>query len=322
MALVSLGSRTPGSRWQAALAGALWGLAALVRPVVLILPGLVAALPLSRQGHTWRSSLRLASGLALGMALVVGPYMLRNLAVSGRFIPVSAQAGFALWASSAAKPAPGEAYVAWVRLWREEGMPIYQRVTGSSHYSITELTAEAPRIDEEFRRVAMANIRRDPRTYVFNVANNLRRFHLDTSEWWWRRFLWENNGRAGEGDKAAPLPPRAERAILVADGFLAAVSLAGLAGLALGLARRDPWAAPLAAVYAALCLGNAVSFTISRYTYARLPVLILSLGFLLRVPRGSPVAPSTTPRRFAQGLIGALLALALWATFALLLARA
>jgi hypothetical protein len=133
--------------------------AVAVGPVEEHLAPVVAAL---RRPRSWRTDLRVAGALALGMASIVGPYTLRNLALTGRLVPVCAQGGFALWGSSVAKPAPGEPYVTWVRIWREQGMPIFARVTGSSEYSIERLTQHALPLDEAFSRAAMANIRRDP----------------------------------------------------------------------------------------------------------------------------------------------------------------
>ena len=90
-------------------------------------------------------------------------------------------------------------------------MPIYTRVTGQTEYSLPVFTANAPRLNAEFGRVAGENIRRDPMIYVSNVTNNLWRFPLDASGWWWRRCPGQP-GRPLEWTKPAPPTPRARRA--------------------------------------------------------------------------------------------------------------
>lgn len=300
---------------RALLAGALWGLAALVRPVVLVLPAFVLGALLLRQG-LW-AGLRRAGWFALGMGLVVGPYTLRNFVLTGRLVPVCAQAGQALWGSTVAKPPPGQPYVSWVQIWDEQGMQIYTEVTGSRAFSIAQATAQAQRLDQEFARRALSNIERDPGIYLYNVANNLWRFPLDSSGWWWRYFLWVNAGRPAQG--YSPEPASRSWGTL-ASGLGVGLSIAGLAGMLVGLRSRDPWALPTLIVYSALWIGHAVTFTIARYSYARLPLLILALGMLLRAPAPAASAPSIRSR-LATALASTLVVVALASTLGLILAR-
>jgi hypothetical protein len=116
------------------------------------------------------------------------------------------------------------------------------------------------------------------------------------------------------------LPTRADLVwISVANVFVVSLSLAGLAGLVLGLVRSDPWAEPVAAVFAVLWAGNSLTFSLSRYTYCKLPLLILGLGMLLRGlgPAASSASPALARRSMA--LAGALLALGLGASLGLIL---
>lgn len=303
--------RDPVPRPRSALvAGLVFGLAALVRPVALAVPSSVAAL--EWLGGRWTAGWRLLAWLSLGMLAVVGPYLLRNHSVSGRFVPVSAQAGFNLWASSIGQRGADDSFVSWRSVWEGEGMRIYSRVTGEKDYSLTVLTANAVRLNDEFGREAIRNIRADPWTYAANVANNLWRFPLDTTAWWWRRFGWENAGHPMNGAVAADPTPRARRAAAVAGASMFAQSLVGVLGLLVGLRCRDPWARPILAVLAALWIGNSVLLLLSRYTYAKLPLLVLSTGMLFRAPPG---AMTVFLRR---GVVAAILVLALAATFTML----
>ena len=123
LALVAASAGATPTAARALFAGLVWGLAALVRPVALALPCFVAA-------HAWfggfgarRTGGRLVAWFSLGMLVVVAPWVLRNYATTRRFVPVSAQAGFALWASSVARPGPGDPYVSWVPHGRSRACP-------------------------------------------------------------------------------------------------------------------------------------------------------------------------------------------------------
>ena len=78
--------------------GMLWGLAALARPPALLLPWLIVAWAMVPLGLTvqprdrWRQVL----AVAIGFALVVGPWTIRNATVFHSFIPVTTGAGRAL----------------------------------------------------------------------------------------------------------------------------------------------------------------------------------------------------------------------------------
>ncbi len=82
-----------GRNW--ALAGGLAGLACLARPNFLLATAVLAALlPLSAaEGAArpaWRRGLRQAAGFALAVLLVIAPVTLRNWAVSGQLVLISA----------------------------------------------------------------------------------------------------------------------------------------------------------------------------------------------------------------------------------------
>lgn len=78
--------------------GMLWGLAALTRPTALPLPLLVALWAWGPLGLTvsGRDRIRQIALLGLGVALVVGPWTIRNAIVMHAFVPVTTGAGRAL----------------------------------------------------------------------------------------------------------------------------------------------------------------------------------------------------------------------------------
>ncbi len=79
-------------------AGMLWGVATLARPPALLMPAIIAAWGWGPLGLTVRAGdrLRQLAFLALGCALVVGPWTLRNAVVLHAFVPVTTAGGRAL----------------------------------------------------------------------------------------------------------------------------------------------------------------------------------------------------------------------------------
>jgi 4-amino-4-deoxy-L-arabinose transferase-like glycosyltransferase len=75
--------------------GVLWGVAALTRPTALPLPALIAAWAWVPLGLTvaGRERLRQVALIALGTALVVGPWTLRNALALHAFVPVTTGGG-------------------------------------------------------------------------------------------------------------------------------------------------------------------------------------------------------------------------------------
>ncbi len=87
-----------------AACGVLWGAITLMRPVTLPLPAVVVAL-LWLRGERGRRLAERGCAFALGCALVVAPWTVRNYELRGRFVPVNAQGWTVLWAATE-KPMP------------------------------------------------------------------------------------------------------------------------------------------------------------------------------------------------------------------------
>ena len=106
------------SRSATVAAGLLWGLAALTRETVLFfLP--LAALWLAAGEKSGR---RRAGAFLLAAAAVIAPWTLRNLAVTGAFVPVATRGSFNLWLANTERPWD-EVYAAQQTV---EGGPIAQ----------------------------------------------------------------------------------------------------------------------------------------------------------------------------------------------------
>ena len=82
---------------RAGIAGFLWGLAALVRPNVLLLVPCFGLWLLWRRRPAWRAGLPAALFLCGGCLLPILPLTLRNRIVGGDWVLISSQAGVNLW---------------------------------------------------------------------------------------------------------------------------------------------------------------------------------------------------------------------------------
>jgi len=84
--------------------GLTWGLASLTKPVVLLYPGVFAALwllSLRRRGalsgpSSWRAPLTFLAASLAAMALTISPWTIRNYFVTGHFVPITTGASDAV----------------------------------------------------------------------------------------------------------------------------------------------------------------------------------------------------------------------------------
>lgn len=298
-----------GSPLNPLLAGVLWGVATLVRPVSLILPPFVFLLARLRRGGAWRSATGFTVLFMLGMAATILPYTVRNYRITGRLILVNAQGWSTLWGSTVRKVQPHEDFLSWGTIWRDHGLIIYRRVTGDSKYDLATFSAHALELEDAFKREALGSFERRPSVYVHNVAANLWRFSRDPAAKWPRDFAVQNG-----------LP--AAQSLSVIKAYSLGLLLVALPGVILGLFRRDASAWTIFLVFSALATAHAITFMTGRYTYVKLPLLSMASAITLAaIEDRSIVLPGTRIRlRLASMLVVTTLLCSASAT-ALLLAR-
>lgn len=91
-AILLLYTQRSGTLWPRLGAGVLLGFAALVQPSLLLFPSVLLCYELLRQ-RPWRYALASLAVLALGMALVITPWSVRNHKVFGEFLLISSNGG-------------------------------------------------------------------------------------------------------------------------------------------------------------------------------------------------------------------------------------
>jgi hypothetical protein len=256
--------RSRSSAPASAGVGILWGLTSLVKPVALIVPVFVVPLMLFRLPR--RTAIKSIALIAVGMILVVGPYVGRNTLIAGQPF-VTAQGGYAFWGTSIEKMDPHQPFLVWQPIWWKYGMPIFTKVTGSEQYSERLINAFAVPLNAEFSKEARQNILAAPGIYLYNVFRNFVSFNLDTMAFW-NKYIIAHNKRLVEW---------------LSEFWIIALMGLAAAGVIWGCLVRDDDAMTVAAIYLAIVAAHSISFATELYTVAKLPLILL--GFALLVLR-------------------------------------
>jgi len=138
----SLSQRGRRALWLAAAAGLVLGAAVLVRPATSI------ALLLGGAWLIWRRRPALLAAAALGAALVIGPWSVRNIDHYGRFVLVATEGGVTFWTGNNAL-AMGEGDLA-----ANPGMKAAKQSLMAAHPGLTEESMEPVYYREAFRWMA------------------------------------------------------------------------------------------------------------------------------------------------------------------------
>jgi 4-amino-4-deoxy-L-arabinose transferase-like glycosyltransferase len=273
-------------RWGSAVAaGVCWGLATLVRPTTLLLPGFVLVALLLR----YRGSRRfgaLGCGMAFGAALLltIAPWTARNHAVSGRLVPVNAQGWAAIWGSTVKPTGIHPNHYNWYQLGREM-TAVFSRVTGQPRYDYFYYLEFNLPLEDAYRQEALANIRRAPSVYLQNVGASFVSFNFCMNSVLLNAFRrlqltegradprWFERGSGHELDVGG-----------LAGAFTAYTAiLTVLAVLGAWSAWRRRFLPALApgVVYACLSLAHSIVYVDLLYYYQRVPFLFVFGSYLV-----------------------------------------
>jgi hypothetical protein len=274
------------------LAGIAWGLSNLVRPLTLLLPALVlVSLLLGRRASGFRA-LKHALALALGMALVLGPWTLRNYRVSGRLMPVSDNLWMTLWGQTYKPLGVHPDHYTWFELYFDH-LPLFASVTGRLAWDYKAHTRHAGALEEAFRRAALRNLREQPLVYAQNLAASLWSYsaHINTvglklfqqaqhqPRTWRPPQEWFRVGHPQDFETSLLAPAFAWL-------FRLLTLLAALGG-ALALRRRDDALLAAGIAFVAMLLSHGLVYMHLMYYYSKLP-LVIAAAFYGLDALGSP----------------------------------
>jgi hypothetical protein len=292
----------PYRRRSMALAGVVWGLATLVRPVSLLLPPFVFVLLLLRRP---RRRVRAAGAatlfFCLGMIATIAPWTARNWAVSHRFVPVNLQGWANVWGATLRPlPVQPDSY-RWFAIGPDL-LRVQRQVTGRPQYDLLTYVRFNAELERAYRDEALANLRRRPQVYLGNVARSLGSLLLDTNTVFLRvfRYVQTSDERVVQSWFEAGRAPRfgsegLARAFAVLTGVL---GLLAAVGVVVGLRSREGPLLTATLVAACFLVAHAIAHMEFTYLYVKLPFLCV-LGF---VPLGRLRArPGEGPARLAWG---------------------
>jgi hypothetical protein len=292
-------------------AGVLWGLAALVRPTALMMPPFVALAAFLRLRGV--PALKATLLTLFGMSLAIAPWTGRNWQLTGRLIPVNAQAWTVLWATTAMEVGSPPDRYKWYPIAKEHFLPIYARVTGEPVYTYPTFVRNILPLEAAFREEALRNLRARPEVYLRNAWHSGLSYALDVNAIFLTVFerIQHTGGEVDPGwvtlghPEALPLSASA-RAF---NGLVWALTGLAAFGVVVAWRRRD--LSLVEPVLAILCLGlgHALVYMDLLYYYSKLPFLIF-LAFYGVEAIGSRRAALADALSFA--LLGTGLALSAW----------
>jgi hypothetical protein len=293
LGLLSLRGSSLSSAPDTLGAGLLWGLTSLVKPVALLIPFFIAPLMLMRR--PLRPAIRSIVLIGVGMALIIGPYVVRNTVVTGQPF-VTAQGGVVFWGSSVEKMGTSESFLEWQPIWWKYGMPIFSKVTGSAEYSNAAQNTYALQLNAEFWKQAKQNILSAPGIYLHNVARNFVSFNLDTMEFW-NKFFVAHNKRLVE---------------VLSEVWMISLMVLSAVGVIWGCIKNEDDAMTVLAVYACIVVAHSISFATELYTISKFPLIALGFALLIKrlesMPRYGTLARATACSMAGLGLIISVLA--------------
>lgn len=266
--------------WYAVLAGAVVGVAILIRSPLTLFPLVMSVLFFvrRRERNAW---LARAAGYVLAVCVVLVPWGVRNHVVMGSFLIAPTSGSQALWGGTGV--ADGYSLGTWTypvdsverNLYNHPRIP---KLSEKTYQKITALQAKAGRMsevdrDKYLRKEAIKEIRSNPGRYAFLAVKKVFRLWLN---------LW-NDWPASSAS--------------VAVGILNSVFL--LLGL-LGYRRSNlsmEFRVSALATCVYVTVVSALTFAVVRYSYPVMPlVLILAIGYVDWFIRGRALEQASRPQ--------------------------
>ncbi|MHC4791869.1 MAG: ArnT family glycosyltransferase [Planctomycetota bacterium] len=267
------------------LAGALWGLTTLTRPLSLLLPPFVILMFLIKFQQRWRPLLKSCIFFVLGMSLVIIPYTIHNYTLTGRIIAVNAQSNIAFWGATVKKLERAPNHYRWWELGDKGGMRIYRNVTGSNQYSYSRYVNHIIQLEDEFKREAIKNLRLKPGVYIYNFFVDFLTFNLDINSVFIKIFQAIQDPDVQINKKWLEMgDPQDFYSSSQANAFkynVYLLTLFGFIGIGIALKQKDPSLLVPGLVYLCFCLAHSLTYMDLMYYYIKIPFLYIFSGYLV-----------------------------------------
>lgn len=268
------------------ISGLLFGLATLVRPITLILPFFVFIALIFIENKKFIPAAVKVLIFSFCMLIIIAPYTWRNYQLSNSFIPVNAQAGVAFW-SGTVKPLPIEPnHYRWWEIWHTEGMPIYEKVTGTKEINKYSWARNNLDLEKEFTRQAVTNIRKQPFTYIYNIMINFISINFCINSAYIKIFeyiqlpgnkfkksmLRLDNNQKFQGDLNANILTMLVIFLTVCSAF----------GIYWGIKHYDSTLITILALYLCIIAAHSITHMDFMYYYIKMPFIFIFFAFFLK----------------------------------------
>lgn len=278
--------RNEPRRYMLLICGMLFGIATLTRPMTLILPPFVMAGYFLIRTANLKTVIMRSALISAGMLIVIAPYTIRNYNLTGRFIPVNAQGGVAVWASTQKVLDRAPNRYRWWDAWYPDGEQLYGAITGEQQYSVPTYMKHIVSIEDEFRKRAMHNIAARPMVYLQNMTHNVQTFMFDINSIVLGIFLANQQAthipvKIVVGGKIPLAGPYKNPLTLLFELSIHIMAVCSLAGIITGLSRREPFIIAPLLVLVCFCAAHAVSYMDMFYYYIKVPFLFLFTAYFL-----------------------------------------
>lgn len=276
------------------LAGGLWGLATLTRPMTLILPLFVFLMFLIKFKFYLRPVLKATTVFTLGMILVIAPYTMRNYILTKRIIPINAQSGPALWAATVAKLDRNPNHYRWWTLTnkgkvKEEQNQINYKIYGlkppipfKKHFSL--FLAHNVEFNDEYMRKALEHLRHQPEVFLYNFVQNFITFNLDINSVFIKLFqvIQDPDMKIQKGWLKAGNPQNfySSSAANAFQLFIHMLTLFGFCGICMSI-RKDTFLLVPGLAYLCFCIAHSISYMDLMYYYIKIPFLFVFAGYFI-----------------------------------------
>ena len=264
-------------------AGLLWALATLVRPVTLLLgPFLLAAFVWHHWPHL-RTALRRAAVTVGVLYLALGPWTARNYVLTGRIIPVNAQAWLNTWAAVQVSSAPDPNRYRW-KLIRRPFKRLLKRVAPETPNTDPFNLQDNLRVEDAARRSVFVHLRRSPGVYLRNAVGSFYSYHVHVNSILIGLYAFIQ--KPGVRLKSWYWPGQSQEvyASPIADAFvqlLRGLSLLALGGLIWSLRRDGPPLLGALAVHCCLAVAHSITWMDLMYYFTKWPfVVVFAFAFL------------------------------------------
>lgn len=273
------------SWWKLGIAGVFWGLATLLRPISLLLPGFILLLFVAKYYWKWKLILKLTGIFTLAMLLTISPYTYRNYSITGRFIPVNAQGSMAIWGSTVLEFERTPNHYKWWEVWYSEGLPLFEKITNQTEFTYHSRVANIFLMEEKFKEAAIENLKEKPGVYISNVFTNFLTLQLDINSVYIKiyQFIQKPGNKFQKhwfaiGDEQEFHDSKSADSF---DLFISLMALLSLGGIVLGIKKRDAFLLVPGAVYLCVCFAHTITYMDMMYYYMKVPFLFVFSAFFL-----------------------------------------